>query len=92
MTPAQVVTMVATTAGFLGLVAAIVGFPCGFTLTQSVLTTLSKTYGFGSIDVSLNLNYILILIPLIVLVSVTGSLIPGWLATRRPIVEVIRRE
>lgn len=92
MTPAQVVVMVATTAGFLGLLAALVGSPFGLTFTQGMLATLSRAYGFGGVDVSLNVSYVLLLIPAIVALSVVGSLIPGWWATRQSIVEVIRNE
>jgi putative ABC transport system permease protein len=92
MTPGQVLAMTNTSAGFLGLIAALVGIPLGFALTKSLLASLSQTYGFGSVHVALNTIYIGGLIPLAVLVSVAGSILPGRRAARLPIVRVLRRE
>lgn len=92
MTPAQVVAMVNVAAGFLGLVAAGFGIPLGFALTGSLLANLSRTYGFGEVNVALNLPYVLLLIPLMVVVSMAGSVIPGRRAARLSIVRVLRDE
>ena len=92
MTPAQVVAMVNTTAGLLGLLATGAGIPLGLALTRGVLATLSKTYGFGEVSVALNFLYILLLIPLMVVVSMAGSVIPGRRAARLSIVQVLRNE
>jgi putative ABC transport system permease protein len=92
MTPRQVVTMASTTAGFLGLLAVLSGMPSGLILTKGMINTLSLTYGFGEIQVVLSYLYILLLPPLIVGISVLGSLIPGWQAARLSIVKVLRNE
>jgi len=92
MTPTQVLAMANTSAGFLGLVAALVGIPLGFALTKSLLASLSQTYGFGRVHVAFNAPYIALLIPLAVLVSVAGSIIPGRRAAGLSIVSVLRRE
>jgi putative ABC transport system permease protein len=92
MTPPQVIAMVNTSAAFLGLIAALVGIPLGFALTRSLLAGLSQTYGFGSIHIALNVLYVGLLIPLSVIVSIAGSVIPGRRAARLPIVSVLRHE
>ena len=92
MSPAQVVTMINTTAGVLGFLAVGVGFPLGMVFTQGMMAALSRSYGFGGLQVSLNSLYLLLLIPLIVGISVAGSFAPGWWAARRSIVQVIRNE
>jgi putative ABC transport system permease protein len=92
MTPAQVVAMVNTTAGFLGLLATGLGIPLGLAFTRGLLTMLSKSYGFGEVNATLSLLYILLLIPLMVLVSMVGSLIPGRKAAKLSIVHVLRNE
>jgi putative ABC transport system permease protein len=92
MTPAQVVTMTSTTAGFLGLLAAISGIPAGLTFTRELINSLSGTYGFGETQVTLSYAYILLLPPLMVGISILGSLIPGWQAARLSIVRVLRNE
>jgi putative ABC transport system permease protein len=92
MTPTQVLAMVNTSAGCLGLIAALVGIPLGFALTKSMLASLSQTYGFGSVHVALNVLYIGLLIPLAVLVSMAGSILPGRRAASLSIVSVLRRE
>ena len=92
MTPAQVLAMVNTTAGVLGLAAAAVGIPLGVLLTRAVLDLLSSSYGFGEVNVSLSAGRALLLVPLMVLVSMVGSLAPGLRAARLSIVEVLRRE
>lgn len=92
MTPAQVVAMVNTTAGFLGVLATVIGIPLGFLFTKSLLKNLSQTYGFGEVKVELSSPYILLLIPTMVVVSIIGSLIPGRRAARLSIVSVLRNE
>jgi len=92
MTPAQVVAMVNTTAGLLGLLATSAGIPLGLALTKGMLATLSKVYGFGQVNVALNSLYVLLLIPLMILVSIAGSIIPGRRAARLSIVQVLRNE
>jgi ABC-type antimicrobial peptide transport system permease subunit len=53
---------------------------------------LSKSYGFGEVNATPSLLYILLLIPLMVLVSMVGSLIPGRKAAKLSIVHVLRNE
>lgn len=90
MTPAQVMAMVNTSAGCLGFFAALVGVPLGFAITRSLLASLSQTYGFGKVHVALHLGYVGLLIPLAVLVSLAGSIVPARQAARLPIVSVLR--
>jgi putative ABC transport system permease protein len=92
MTPIQVVMMASTTAGLLGLLAAVLGLPMGQALTGGLLNTLAGTYGFGKVRVTLSYPYVLLLPPLMVGISMLGSLIPGWQAARLPIVKVLRNE
>ncbi len=92
MTPVQVIAMVNVTAGCLGLGATLIGSPLGVTFTRILLDTLSKMYGFGKVHTSFNPYYVLLLIPTVVTISMMGSIIPGWWASRLPAVEVIRRE
>jgi putative ABC transport system permease protein len=92
MTPAQVVTMVNTTAGFLGLLATIVGIPLGLAFTGKLLDTMAISRGFGKVSISLNILHISLVIPLIVTVSVMGSVVPGRKAARLSIVNVLRNE
>jgi putative ABC transport system permease protein len=92
MTPAQVLTMVNTTAGALGLLATAIGLPLGFIFTKSLLANLSHTYGFGQVNVTLDILYVLLLIPLMIVVSIAGSVIPGIRASKVSIVNVLRSE
>lgn len=92
MTPGQVVIMANTTAGFMGLVALVLGIPLGFLLTRSILDILATTYGFGEVNVTINALYIVLLIPLMILISIAGSTIPGQQAARLSIVKVLRNE
>jgi putative ABC transport system permease protein len=92
MTPQQVAAMGNTSAAFLGFIAGTLGIPLGFALTRSLLAGLSQTYGFGKAHVTLRVAYAGLLIPLMVLVSVTGSAIPVRRAARLSIVSVLRRE
>jgi len=91
-TPSQVITMVNTTAGFLGLLAAVLGLPLGWVFTKSVLALLSKSYGFGAVEVPLNVLYALVLPLLMIGVSIAGSYLPGKRAARVSIVNVLRGE
>jgi putative ABC transport system permease protein len=92
MVPAQVVAMINTAAGVLGLLAVLVGIPVGLAMTGSLLTALSNAFGFGQVSLSFNLWGVLLLIPVIVLVSLVGSYIPARWAARLSIVRVLREE
>jgi putative ABC transport system permease protein len=90
MTPAQVMTVVYITAGVLGLLATTAGIPLGFGFTRLLLANLSNVYGFGEVQVALNGAYVVLLIPLMLVVSIVGSLPPSLRAARLSIVEVLR--
>ena len=92
MTPTQVIMMVNTSAGFLGLLATCLGIPLGLIFTQGLLTALAEGYGFGTVQVNLNGVYIVSLIPLMVAVSMLGSFIPARQAARVVITQVLRHE
>jgi len=92
MTPSQVILMMSSTAGLLGLLATCLGVPLGLILTREMLKALSRNYGFGEVIVALNALYTSSLLPLIVVVSMVGSLIPARWAARTPIVQVLRNE
>jgi putative ABC transport system permease protein len=92
MVPAQVVAMINTAAGALGLLAVLVGIPVGLALTGGMLTALSNVYGFGQVSLSFNMWVVTLLVPLIVFVSLLGSFIPARWAARLSIVRVLREE
>jgi len=91
-TPAQIIVMVNTTAGFLGFLAAMLGLPLGWVFTKSVLAVLARTYGFGAVEMPLNAVYVLALPLLMIGVSVAGSYLPGKRAAQVSIVNVLRGE
>jgi putative ABC transport system permease protein len=92
MTPPQVMTIVYITAGVLGLLATMTGIPLGVGFTRLLLGNLSSAYGFGEVKVSLNVLYAILLIPLMLVVSIIGSLPPSFRAAKLSIVEVLRNE
>jgi putative ABC transport system permease protein len=92
MVPAQVVAMINTAAGALGLLAVLIGIPLGLALTGGMLTALSNAYGFGQVSLSFNVWIVTLLIPLIVFISLAGSYIPARWAARLSIVRVLREE
>jgi ABC-type antimicrobial peptide transport system permease subunit len=92
MTPGQVMAMINTSAGTLGFVATGVGIPVGLAFTQGVLATLARAFGFGEIKATLNVLYLVLLVPLTIVVSTIGSAIPARWAARVSIVQVLRRE
>jgi putative ABC transport system permease protein len=92
LTPQQVMGMIHTTSGFLGFLSTLVGLPLGWVLTRSLLAVLSKMYGFGQVQMSLNLLYILMLPVVMVGISMLGSLFPGRRAAQVSIVNVLHRE
>jgi putative ABC transport system permease protein len=92
MTPGQVMMMVNTTAGILGFLAVVIGVPLGLAFAKGLFSALSEIYGFGEVYVSLNLLYVAALIPMMVGISMLGSLIPGRQAAHLSIVRVLRNE
>ncbi|MBN1304246.1 MAG: ABC transporter permease [Anaerolineales bacterium] len=92
MIPFQVVVMIITSAGVLGMLAVLIGIPAGLLLTRVLLTTLSNAFGFGLVSVSVNVLVIIFLIPIIISISLLGSLIPARWASRISIVRVLRQE
>ena len=92
MAPLQVVTMINTAAGILGLLSVLIGIPVGLVLTDGLLTLLSNAFGFGQVSLSFNIWAVLVLIPVIILVSLVGSYIPARWAARLSIVQILRQE
>lgn len=92
MTPTQVVAMINTAAGILGLLSVLIGVPVGLALTGGMLTALSNVYGFGQVSVSFDWWAGALLLPLILVVSLMGSYIPARWAARLAIVRVLREE
>jgi putative ABC transport system permease protein len=92
MVPAQVVAMINTAAGILGLLSVLIGVPVGLALTGGMLTALSNVYGFGQVSVSFDPWAGALLLPLILVVSLMGSYIPARWAARMAIVRVLREE
>jgi putative ABC transport system permease protein len=92
MVPAQVVAMINTAAGILGLLSVLIGVPVGLALTGGMLTALSNAYGFGQVSVSFDPWVIVWLLPMIMVVSLIGSYIPARWAARLSIVRVLREE
>jgi putative ABC transport system permease protein len=92
MTPAQVVSMTNASAGLLGFLATCIGIPLGLIFTQVIMSIASSAYGFGKVNVSLNIFYVIVLIPLTVLVSIAGSTIPGRWAAKLPVVDALRTQ
>ena len=92
MVPAQVVAMINTAAGVLGLLAVLIGIPVGLALTGGMLTVLSNAYGFGQVSLSFDVWVVLLLIPFIIFISFAGSYIPARWAARLSIVRVLREE
>ncbi len=92
MTPRQVVTMITSTAAVLAVTASALGLPLGWLLTKSLMANLSASYGFGHAHVTFNPVYALVLFPLMITVSIMGSLFPARRAARLSIVNVLRKE
>ncbi|HSJ59432.1 MAG TPA: FtsX-like permease family protein [Anaerolineae bacterium] len=92
MTPGQVVVLVSITAALLGLQSTVLGIPVGLLLTRSLLDMLAANFGFGQVDIALNPLHLALLVPLIVLISTAGSLLPARWAAAAPIVDVLRSE
>jgi putative ABC transport system permease protein len=92
MTPAQVVTMVLTSGGLLGALAAVMGVPLGVVLLQAALNALGKSYGFGSFE--LRPDWIALSLPALIAVGVglLGSAVPARWAARLNVVEVMQYE
>ncbi len=91
-TPAQVMTMVNTSAGFLGFLAVLCGLPAGWLFTKSLLAILARSYGFGTVVIPLNGLYVPGLLLLMIGISIAGSYLPGRRAAKVSIVNVLRGE
>ena len=92
VSPSQSSVNQPTTTGFLGFLATGLGIPLGWGFSKGILTALSHTYGFGEVHVTLNLVHIILLFPLMVGISITGSYIPSRRAAKLAIVKVLRNE
>lgn len=96
MTPVQVVSMVAVSAGVLGVVGGIVGVPAGIWLHETLVSLLGGAIG-ETIPAHLTQGgYDPIALPLLglagVAVAVIGAALPAWMAARAPVAEVLRAE
>ena len=92
MTPAQVVTMVLTSGGLLGVLAAVMGVPLGVVLLQAALNVLGKSYGFGSFE--LRPDWIALCLPALIAVGagLLGSVLPARWAAQLNVIEVLQYE
>jgi ABC-type antimicrobial peptide transport system permease subunit len=92
MTPAQVVTMVLTSGGLLGVLAAVMGVPLGVVLLQAALNVLGKSYGFGSFE--LRPDWIALCLPALIAVGagLLGSALPARWAAQLNVIEVLQYE
>lgn len=92
MTPAQIVAMFNTTAASLGALAVFIGIPLGLFVTRNLLSVMSDSFGFGKVNVSLDIAQSVALIPFIVIVSIFGSYLPARWAANLFIVQVLRKD
>ncbi|MBN2004785.1 MAG: FtsX-like permease family protein [Anaerolineae bacterium] len=92
LTPAQVLQMVNTSAGFLGALATLAGLPLGWILTKALLGMLAQMYGFGRVQVTLKFSYFLLLPLVMIGASIMGSFLPARRASRIPAVNILRCE
>lgn len=92
MTPTQIMMMVSVTAGFLGLLATVFGVPLGLLFVRGLTSALATGYGFGKVNVTLSGFRIACLVPVVGLISMAGSFIPGRWAARVSVVSVLRAE
>ena len=95
MTPRQVVAMVVTSMGMLGLLGGIVGLPLGYGLFQLVVPLIEHAQGM---DLAAGLLHVYS-VPLLawmflagVGIAVLGALVPARSAARSSISEVLRSE
>ncbi len=92
LTPAQVLQMVNTSAGFLGALATLAGLPLGWILTKAALGMLAQLYGFGKVQTMLNFGYFVFLPLAVIGASILGSLLPARQAARVSAKDVLYRE
>jgi ABC-type antimicrobial peptide transport system permease subunit len=92
MTPSQVVTMVLTSSGLLGVLAAVMGVPLGVVLLQAALNVLGKSYGFGSFE--LRPDWVALSLPALIVVAVglLGSVLPARWAAQLDVIKVLQYE
>jgi putative ABC transport system permease protein len=92
MTPGQVVGMVLTSGGILGLLAGLIGVPLGVVLTQIALNALGAIYGYGSIDV--RPDWAALVLPAVAAIGVglLGGAAPARWAARLNVVQVLQYE
>jgi putative ABC transport system permease protein len=92
MTPGQVIVMVLTSGGSVGLLAGLMGVPLGVGLTQVTLNIMGRTLGYGSFDV--RPDWVALVFPALAAVGVglLGSVVPARWAARLNVVEVLQYE
>jgi putative ABC transport system permease protein len=96
MTPGQVIGMVVTSAGVLGVVGGIIGVPAGIWLHRTLLTLMGDAIGEALPSHITQDAYTPLALPVLALagvaLAVIGAALPAWLATRQPVAEVLRAE
>lgn len=95
MTPGQVLVMVATSAGVLGLVGGLLGVPAGIALLDRLLEVMGNLIGFDAPSLGVQ-SFERFMLPLFALagvaVAVIGALVPGRWAARTAVAQVLRSE
>lgn len=92
MTPGQIISMVLTSGGILGVFASLLGVPLGIMLVKFTFSMLGGYFGFGSFDVQVNAATLILPILVTIAVGIAGSVIPARWAARLHVVEVLQYE
>jgi putative ABC transport system permease protein len=95
MSPRQVLAMVITSAGILGLVGGVLGVPIGIVLFQALTTAMANLVGFDTLFQTQNLFALPALVTIAVggiAVAIVGALVPARWASRSSIVEILHTE
>jgi putative ABC transport system permease protein len=95
MTPRQVVAMIVTSMGLLGLIGGIVGLPLGYGLHSLIISMVARAQGFDLLPGMVHVYSAPLLVWMFLAgvgIAVLGALVPARSAARSSIAEVLRSE
>jgi putative ABC transport system permease protein len=89
MTPRDILSIVQSSSALYAVIAVLVGIPLGVVVTSWLFQTIADAQGFGVVQTSVNIVWVLLVIPAAILVTLAGSLLPGRSAAESSAVAVL---
>lgn len=92
MTTRQVILAVLAGVAVLALIAYLIGLPLGLIGIHTLMDNISRSIGFGPLELWTETSYLILMLPVVVMIALTGAFIPAYRAGRSCAVKLLSYE